>query len=171
MSEMYMCVFSSRRRHTRCALVTGVQTCALPISRLQQRKRYVLEGLKPVGTAGKRGLLELRVYLTHRCRCRPNTERQVSRNVCDQEYPDRPVEDQRRIDPRLHEAEGKDHSGESQGQHAEVVEQLAPRQFGPEREEGDCGAKEHSDRRPGERQEEAVGYGALRSEEHTSEVQ
>src|SRR3546814_9188687 len=28
-----MCLFfSSRRRHTRCALVTGVQTCALPIS-------------------------------------------------------------------------------------------------------------------------------------------
>src|SRR3546814_9434060 len=29
-----MCVFfvSSRRRHTRCALGTGVQTCALPIS-------------------------------------------------------------------------------------------------------------------------------------------
>src|SRR3546814_674317 len=26
--------FSSRRRHTRCALVTGVQTCALPISEL-----------------------------------------------------------------------------------------------------------------------------------------
>src|SRR3546814_11021399 len=26
--------FSSRRRHTRCALVSGVQTCALPISRL-----------------------------------------------------------------------------------------------------------------------------------------
>src|SRR3546814_5650024 len=28
------CLFflSSRRRHTRCALVTGVQTCALPIS-------------------------------------------------------------------------------------------------------------------------------------------
>src|SRR3546814_6391459 len=26
--------FSSRRRHTRCALVTGVQTCALPISSL-----------------------------------------------------------------------------------------------------------------------------------------
>src|SRR3546814_6130404 len=26
------CFFSSRRRHTSCALVTGVQTCALPIS-------------------------------------------------------------------------------------------------------------------------------------------
>src|SRR3546814_3719613 len=30
---MFLCVFSSRRRHTRCALVTGVQTCALPILR------------------------------------------------------------------------------------------------------------------------------------------
>src|SRR3546814_3696945 len=28
--------FSSRRRHTRCALVTGVQTCALPISQLHR---------------------------------------------------------------------------------------------------------------------------------------
>src|SRR3546814_4165344 len=36
MDIAYCCVcsvffFSSRRRHTRCALVTGVQTCALPI--------------------------------------------------------------------------------------------------------------------------------------------
>src|SRR3546814_10531010 len=30
-----VCFFSSRRRHTRCALVTGVQTCALPISKLK----------------------------------------------------------------------------------------------------------------------------------------
>src|SRR3546814_13176152 len=29
--------FSSRRRHTRCALVTGVQTCALPILELVER--------------------------------------------------------------------------------------------------------------------------------------
>src|SRR3546814_17933761 len=28
----YVFFFSSRRRHTSCALVTGVQTCALPIS-------------------------------------------------------------------------------------------------------------------------------------------
>src|SRR3546814_2547514 len=34
--------FSSRRRHTRCALVTGVQTCALPIS----------AGTGAAGTAG-----------------------------------------------------------------------------------------------------------------------
>src|SRR3546814_919203 len=36
-SQLYLVLacsvfFSSRRRHTRCALVTGVQTCALPIS-------------------------------------------------------------------------------------------------------------------------------------------
>src|SRR3546814_3236244 len=31
--------FSSRRRHTRCALVTGVQTCALPISGRSDRRR------------------------------------------------------------------------------------------------------------------------------------
>src|SRR3546814_6865974 len=29
---MFYFFFSSRRRHTSCALVTGVQTCALPIS-------------------------------------------------------------------------------------------------------------------------------------------
>src|SRR3546814_1616484 len=30
-SAFVLLFFSSRRRHTRCALVTGVQTCALPI--------------------------------------------------------------------------------------------------------------------------------------------
>src|SRR3546814_18096969 len=40
------CIFflSSRRRHTRCALVTGVQTCALPISggygTIRREQRY-----------------------------------------------------------------------------------------------------------------------------------
>src|SRR3546814_8702487 len=38
--------FSSRRRHTRCALVTGVQTCALPISNL-----WAVVG-RPVGSHG-----------------------------------------------------------------------------------------------------------------------
>src|SRR3546814_6557803 len=40
---LFLCIlffvffFSSRRRHTRCALVTGVQTCALPICSLPRR--------------------------------------------------------------------------------------------------------------------------------------
>src|SRR3546814_777572 len=34
----YVFFFSSRRRHTRCALVTGVQTCALPI---YERRRLI----------------------------------------------------------------------------------------------------------------------------------
>src|SRR3546814_13519512 len=35
-----MFFFASRERHTRCALVTGVQTCALPISPLPPAPRY-----------------------------------------------------------------------------------------------------------------------------------
>src|SRR3546814_6227115 len=35
--------FSSRRRHTRCALVTGVQTCALPISGAVRVTRNILQ--------------------------------------------------------------------------------------------------------------------------------
>src|SRR3546814_7273754 len=32
MNDLVLVFFSMRRLHTRCALVTGVQTCALPIS-------------------------------------------------------------------------------------------------------------------------------------------
>src|SRR3546814_3686831 len=47
-------VFSSRRRHTRCALVTGVQTCALPIS-----PRKAEEGR---GRRGPAGFAEQRLF-------------------------------------------------------------------------------------------------------------
>src|SRR3546814_9256817 len=40
MSVVFFC--SSRRRHTRCALVTGVQTCALPIFELDKGNARVL---------------------------------------------------------------------------------------------------------------------------------
>src|SRR3546814_1238843 len=39
-----MCFLSSRRRHTRCALVTGVQTCALPISGIATGAAVALAG-------------------------------------------------------------------------------------------------------------------------------
>src|SRR3546814_1837407 len=38
MCVFYFFFFSSRRLHTRCALVTGVQTCALPICEGRLRK-------------------------------------------------------------------------------------------------------------------------------------
>src|SRR3546814_9101325 len=56
-----MFFLSSRRRHTRCALVTGVQTCALPISAVRTtlnarelpdslaRLRSAIERAIPVG--------------------------------------------------------------------------------------------------------------------------
>src|SRR3546814_17806275 len=44
---MFVCFFfSSRRRHTRCALVTGVQTCALPVT-----------GANPLDFTGKTALV------------------------------------------------------------------------------------------------------------------
>src|SRR3546814_6062553 len=51
-----MFFFSSRRRHTRCALVTGVQTCALPI--LRDLEKLLLR-VRPrrVGIYEHRGLL------------------------------------------------------------------------------------------------------------------
>src|SRR3546814_4363167 len=43
---VFLFFFSSRRRHTRCALVTGVQTCALPIwaSRIAHRQERLRGG-------------------------------------------------------------------------------------------------------------------------------
>src|SRR3546814_13380119 len=59
-----MCVvffFSSRRRHTRCALVTGVQTCALPIcssSAGSSRQRNQPRLMGPGREAGTRRLAQ-----------------------------------------------------------------------------------------------------------------
>src|SRR3546814_8566631 len=39
--------FSSRRRHTRCALVTGVQTCALPICCAEGDTGFIYAGTLP----------------------------------------------------------------------------------------------------------------------------
>src|SRR3546814_4991752 len=54
------CFFSSRRRHTSCALVTGVQTCALPIfaayillslGKLEGRS-YLYQWMNVIGAGG-----------------------------------------------------------------------------------------------------------------------
>src|SRR3546814_9107594 len=47
-TSMFWLFVSSRRRHTRCALVTGVQTCALPIlgvGRLAQLREMAADGV------------------------------------------------------------------------------------------------------------------------------
>src|SRR3546814_8700265 len=52
--------FSSRRRHTICALVNGVQTCALPISAAPKGKNMLFDRVKPLdailATAEKKSL-------------------------------------------------------------------------------------------------------------------
>src|SRR3546814_4713173 len=63
-------VFSSRRRHPRCPLVTGVQTCALPISVgigtetdgsiICPSAVAALVGIKPtVGLVGRDGIIPI----------------------------------------------------------------------------------------------------------------
>src|SRR3546814_3094240 len=52
---VFVFLFSSRRRHTRCALVTGVQTCALPICKEEDMMRkfaLMAIGLAGLGVAG-----------------------------------------------------------------------------------------------------------------------
>src|SRR3546814_7361929 len=47
--------FSSRRRHTRCALVTGVQTCALPdLIRTPRARAQIPESISRVGFGARR---------------------------------------------------------------------------------------------------------------------
>src|SRR3546814_18128409 len=48
--------FSSRRRHTRCALVTGVQTCALPLA---SRARTHVRAARPRFTLPRERGLEI----------------------------------------------------------------------------------------------------------------
>src|SRR3546814_5072932 len=52
--ECSLFFFSSRRRHTRCALVTGVQTCALPIF-----SGAGLDMDKPIGKYNRKELQKL----------------------------------------------------------------------------------------------------------------
>src|SRR3546814_4503008 len=57
---LFLFFFSSRRRHTRCALVTGVQTCALPISIVSDADGYASEVAEKLRAAGIRAETDLR---------------------------------------------------------------------------------------------------------------
>src|SRR3546814_2046422 len=57
---------SSRRRHTRCALVTGVQTCALPISATFLQTR-ALSGARGPGACGCHSHLMVAGFSTSTC--------------------------------------------------------------------------------------------------------
>src|SRR3546814_15776023 len=61
-----MFFFSSRRRHTRCALVTGVQTCALPIS------ASIAQVHRAVTTDGRQVAVTVR---------RPGIDKQFARDI------------------------------------------------------------------------------------------
>src|SRR3546814_4230133 len=64
--------FPSRRRHTRCALVTGVQTCALPICPLRHPVAYLENLIAQSGlqTTPRRILLIMAAVEIGRASCR-----------------------------------------------------------------------------------------------------
>src|SRR3546814_8965079 len=67
--------FSSRRRHTRCALVTGVQTCALPISGRDERSGEAGCRARTVHSADPHSSPGLRVSRHRHARFDPGADR------------------------------------------------------------------------------------------------
>src|SRR3546814_9789370 len=61
--------FSSRRRHTRCALVTGVQTCALPISMARMDDLVAFAQLHNLKIGTIRDLIAYRRRYDHLVEC------------------------------------------------------------------------------------------------------
>src|SRR3546814_1629755 len=68
--ELFVFFFSSIRRHTRCALVTGVQTCALPIFLLMdepfgaldsQNREFLQAQLREIRRAERKTV----IFVTH----------------------------------------------------------------------------------------------------------
>src|SRR3546814_12608226 len=53
---LFVFFFASRRRHTRCALVTGVQTCALPILNGKRVEISVKRSIEPALWNAVRGM-------------------------------------------------------------------------------------------------------------------
>src|SRR3546814_9549164 len=95
MTVVYVFFFSSRRRHTRCALVTGVQTWALPIClRALVSRRLARAFNKERGKAGTYGLVLRNTWLcdgrrpqvgaeeSGDCLRRPRSKRQIGRESC-----------------------------------------------------------------------------------------
>src|SRR3546814_1740712 len=81
--SLFICYFfvSSRRRHTRCALVTVVQTCALPISRHRaaEDRDLAAQEIAAARHAAVQALGADRMHVVHLCPVAPGgTTGQVS---------------------------------------------------------------------------------------------
>src|SRR3546814_4092814 len=73
-----MFFFSSRRRHTRCALVTGVQTCALPISKASVLNSLVIAYLHSFFRPTDAGRVPIPLLHTEKTR-KPPRDLQIQR--------------------------------------------------------------------------------------------
>src|SRR3546814_5276330 len=80
--------FSSRRRHTRCALVTGVQTCALPICGSDQEKLCGADGARVGNLLERRMPVSLRqcpdqAMRAYHCTCDAGSSRTTCSRLSD----------------------------------------------------------------------------------------
>src|SRR3546814_6184630 len=86
--------FSSRRRHTRCALVTGVQTCALPIYLERVLRNLALEyllKLNPDRVIDARcAACQNGQVIGERSRARAHDSQRKARSFCIQHFPSPP---------------------------------------------------------------------------------
>src|SRR3546814_17267182 len=88
--------FSSRRRHTRCALVTGVQTCALPIYLIDDHQPDIVLPLPQAVGLADEALFAAHRPPRHEACGKPDPERARHRRTIGADDPAMPV-DHRRI--------------------------------------------------------------------------
>src|SRR3546814_8803990 len=86
---VFVFFFSSRRRHTRCALVTGVQTCALPISSVPEfvKRTRSIEGKRPQTAAASSASIRLCPPRT----MPPSRARSIDCRITGSEWPNSPA--------------------------------------------------------------------------------
>src|SRR3546814_17380893 len=92
--------FSSRRRHTRCALVTGVQTCALPIYLIDDHQPDIVLPLPQAVGLADEALFAAHRPPRHEACGKPDPERARHRRTIGADDPAMPV-DHRRIVVRV----------------------------------------------------------------------
>src|SRR3546814_10445960 len=85
---LYGVFFSSRRRHTRCALVTGVQTCALPIFTMPDDNSPLLLASAGIGCTPMIGMLN---HLVDTGADRPVSVIHADRSIADHRSEERRV--------------------------------------------------------------------------------
>src|SRR3546814_15049985 len=122
MLHVLLFFFSSRRRHTSCALVTGVQTCALPIfpdhhHLAPHHRALISDRLQPAPRArqrGRTGAIEFGKApprIVHRLAAHPRDARRIAHATRLRKHRQKPPRPRRGPPIRAHTPPGHEGSG------------------------------------------------------------